>query len=122
MIHVTPTATSNLTDIYATISKAYARPPPSSSSSSSSSGEHDLQRELDGVKKTLHDTRRATSTDFVCLRVGGLAVGGKKSAGGGSGTPGKSGNGSGSGTGGSATIPRGNVGAGQSGEGTARVR
>lgn len=83
MIHVTPAATANLTDIYATISKAYAR-------NTASGGSDDLAKELDGVKKTLHDTRRATTTDFVCLRVppgqGAAKAKTSGSAGGGGGT------------------------------------
>lgn len=58
MIHVTPPASAVLSEIYATISEKYAR-----------AGQDDLQNELDAVKKSLYDTRRATLVDFLCLRV-----------------------------------------------------
>lgn len=61
MAYVTPTATTVLTDIYSTISKAYARP------SGSGSGD-ELQRELEGVKKTLYDSRKATQVEYICFR------------------------------------------------------
>lgn len=58
--HVTPVASAILTEVYAVISKAYMRPNPESGD--------ELQRELDAVKKTLYNSRKATSVDFMCLR------------------------------------------------------
>lgn len=57
--YVTPTASQTLTQIYAAISQAYTRRP---------GGTENLQLELDGVKRTLSDTRRATAIDFLCFR------------------------------------------------------
>ena len=57
--YVTPTASQTLTQIYAAISQAYTRKP---------GGNENLQLELDGVKRTLSDTRRATAIDFLCFR------------------------------------------------------
>ncbi|CED82783.1 Sec5 subunit of exocyst complex [Phaffia rhodozyma] len=58
--HVTPVASAILTEVYAVISKAYSRPV-------SESGD-ELQKELDAVKKTLYNSRKATSVEFMCLR------------------------------------------------------
>ena len=57
--HVTPAASQILTQIYGAISQAYSRKP---------GGAENLQQELDGVKKTLGETRRATAIDFLCFR------------------------------------------------------
>lgn len=57
--YVTPAASQTLTQIYAAISQAYTRRP---------GGTENLQLELDGVKRTLSDTRRATAIDFLCFR------------------------------------------------------
>ncbi|EJD54829.1 hypothetical protein AURDEDRAFT_179883 [Auricularia subglabra TFB-10046 SS5] len=57
--YVTPAASQTLTQIYAAISQAYTRKP---------GGTENLQLELDGVKRTLSDTRRATAIDFLCFR------------------------------------------------------
>ncbi|KAJ3878404.1 exocyst complex component sec5 [Lentinula edodes] len=56
--YVTPTAAKTLSDLYNKISQAYARRP----------GDENLQNHLDGVKKTLADTRRATGIEFLCFR------------------------------------------------------
>lgn len=55
----TPAAAKTLTEIYETISRAYQRRPGHA---------EDLQQELDGVKKTLNDTRRATQIEFLCFK------------------------------------------------------
>ncbi|KAG8685871.1 hypothetical protein FRC09_014486, partial [Ceratobasidium sp. 395] len=55
----TPAAVKTLTEIYETISRSYQRKPGQT---------EDLQRELDGVKKTLNDTRRATQIEFLCFK------------------------------------------------------
>jgi len=57
--YVTATASATLSELYTSISNAYKRP---------LGGEENLQAELDGVKRTLADTRRATSIDFMCFR------------------------------------------------------
>lgn len=56
--YVTPTAARTLSDLYNKISQAYARRP----------GDENLQANLDGVKKTLAETRRATGIEFLCFR------------------------------------------------------
>ncbi|KIL63509.1 hypothetical protein M378DRAFT_164391 [Amanita muscaria Koide BX008] len=56
--YVTPSAAKTLSDLYTTISQAYARRP----------GDENLQSHLDGVKKILAETRRATGIDFLCFR------------------------------------------------------
>ncbi|KAL0576081.1 Exocyst complex component S5 [Marasmius crinis-equi] len=56
--YVTPSAAKTLSDLYNKISQAYARRP----------GDENLQMNLDGVKKTLADTRRATGIEFLCFR------------------------------------------------------
>jgi len=56
----TPGAVKTLTEIYETISRAYQRKPGQT---------EDLQSELDGVKKTLNDTRRATQIEFLCFKM-----------------------------------------------------
>lgn len=71
--YVTPTAAKTLSDLYNKISQAYARRP----------GDENLQNHLDGVKKTLADTRRATGIEFLCFRqtktASARATGGGKS-------------------------------------------
>ncbi|KAG6827599.1 hypothetical protein H0H92_011172 [Tricholoma furcatifolium] len=57
--YVTPSAAKTLSDLYNKISQAYSRRP----------GDENLQSNLDGVKKTLADTRRATGIEFLCFRV-----------------------------------------------------
>ncbi|TFY51780.1 hypothetical protein EVG20_g10840, partial [Dentipellis fragilis] len=54
--YVPPPAAKTLADLYTTISQAYARRP----------GDENLQAHLDGVKRTLADTRRATGIEFLC--------------------------------------------------------
>ncbi|THH31004.1 hypothetical protein EUX98_g3179 [Antrodiella citrinella] len=56
--YVTPSAAKTLSDLYNKISQAYARKP----------GDENLQLHLDGVKKTLAETRRATGIEFLCFR------------------------------------------------------
>ncbi|KAF7430424.1 hypothetical protein PC9H_006131 [Pleurotus ostreatus] len=56
--YVTPTAAKTLSDLYNKISQAYAR----------RAGDENLQSNLDGVKKTLADSRRATGIEFLCFR------------------------------------------------------
>jgi len=56
--YVTPSAAKTLSDLYNKISQAYARRP----------GDENLQSNLDGVKKTLADTRRGTGIEFLCFR------------------------------------------------------
>jgi exocyst complex component 2 len=48
-----------LSDLYTKISQAYARRP----------GDENLQSNLDGVKRTLSETRRRTGIEFLCFRV-----------------------------------------------------
>ncbi|OCH93951.1 hypothetical protein OBBRIDRAFT_789821 [Obba rivulosa] len=56
--YVTSSADHTLSEIYTKISQAYARRP----------GDENLQAHLDGVKKTLADTRRATARQFLCFK------------------------------------------------------
>jgi exocyst complex component 2 len=56
--YVTGTAASQLTEIYQKISESYSRRP----------GDENLQFALDGVKRTLSDTRKATGIEFLCFR------------------------------------------------------
>lgn len=56
--YVTPPAQKTLSELYNKISQAYAR----------KSGDENLQQHLDGVKKTLAETRRATGIEFLCFR------------------------------------------------------
>jgi len=56
--YVTSSAAKTLSDLYNKISQAYSRRP----------GDENLQSNLDGVKKTLADTRRATGIEFLCFR------------------------------------------------------
>ena len=56
--YVTPTAAKTLSEVYNKISQAYSRRP----------GDENLQNNLDGVKKTLADSRRATGIEFLCFR------------------------------------------------------
>lgn len=59
--HVSPVANQTLQSIYSTISQSYYRKP-----SSNSAGE--LQQELEGLKRTLMASRRATALQFLCMR------------------------------------------------------
>ncbi|KAJ7770499.1 exocyst complex component sec5 [Mycena metata] len=68
--YVSPSAAKQLGDLYSTISKAYVKRP----------GEEELQGSLDGVKRTLADTRRATGIEFLCFRATKSASGDSKSA------------------------------------------
>ena len=57
--YVTPTANENLTKIYDTISQAYRRQKSSD----------DFHRELEGLKKLLGESRKATGLETVCFKV-----------------------------------------------------
>ncbi|KAG9046126.1 hypothetical protein FS842_000992 [Serendipita sp. 407] len=57
--YVNESANWTLKEVYTTISKAFTRRP---------GAEENLQRELDGVKQTLYDTRRITAIEFKCFR------------------------------------------------------
>ncbi|KAJ6571717.1 exocyst complex component Sec5-domain-containing protein [Mycena capillaripes] len=56
--YVSAAAAKQLSELYTNISKAYAKRP----------GDEGLQGSLDGVKKTLSETRRATGIEFLCFR------------------------------------------------------
>lgn len=56
--HVSTSAAKTLSELYTKISQAYQRRP----------GDENLQGNLDIVKKTLADTRRATGIEFLCFR------------------------------------------------------
>lgn len=57
--YVNKPASNTFTEIYTTISKAYQRRP---------GADGDLQKELDGVKRTLHETRRVTAIEYLCFK------------------------------------------------------
>lgn len=57
--YVTTNTGKLLSDLYTKISQAYARRP----------GDENLQSNLDGVKRTLGETRRRTGIEFLCFRV-----------------------------------------------------
>jgi len=59
--YVSPAASKTLAAIYNSISAAYSRRP-------GSTGGESLQKELEGVKRTLHDSRRATAIEFLCFK------------------------------------------------------
>ncbi|KAF9239346.1 exocyst complex component Sec5-domain-containing protein [Melanogaster broomeanus] len=56
--YVSPSAAKTLSELYNKISMAYARRP----------GDENLQGNLDSVKKTLAESRRATGIEFMCFR------------------------------------------------------
>jgi len=56
--HVTPAAADTLSNLYTKISQAYHRRP----------GDENFQANLDGVKKTLAETRRSTQREFLCFK------------------------------------------------------
>lgn len=56
--YVTSSAAKTLADLYNKISQAYSK----------RAGDENLQSNLDGVKKTLAETRRATGIEFLCFR------------------------------------------------------
>jgi len=68
--YVTPSAAKTLSDLYNKISQAYAR----------RTGDENLQSNLDGVKKTLAETRRATGIEFLCFRQTKERAGGASSS------------------------------------------
>ncbi|KAH7915050.1 exocyst complex component Sec5-domain-containing protein [Hygrophoropsis aurantiaca] len=57
--YVSPSAAKTLSELYNKISQAYARRP----------GDENLQGNLDSVKKTLAESRRATGIEFMCFRL-----------------------------------------------------
>lgn len=57
--YITSNTAKMLSDLYTKISQAYARRP----------GDENLQSNLDGVKRTLSETRRKTGIEFLCFRV-----------------------------------------------------
>ena len=57
--YITTNTGKILSDLYTKISQAYARRP----------GDENLQSNLDGVKRTLSETRRRTGIEFLCFRV-----------------------------------------------------
>ncbi|KDE09777.1 hypothetical protein MVLG_00177 [Microbotryum lychnidis-dioicae p1A1 Lamole] len=59
--HVSPLADSTLQSIYKTISQSYYRRPTPDSA-------QELQKELEGLKRTLVASRRATALQFLCFR------------------------------------------------------
>lgn len=56
--YVTSSAAKTLSDLYTQISHAYAK----------RAGDENLQLHLDGVKKILAESRRATGIEFLCFR------------------------------------------------------
>ena len=56
--HVTSNATEKLSSLYNKISQAYHRRP----------GDENFQVNLDGVKRTLAETRRSTQREFLCFK------------------------------------------------------
>lgn len=56
--YVSPPAAKTLSELYNKISQAYARRP----------GDENLQGNLDSVKRTLAESRRATGIEFMCFR------------------------------------------------------
>jgi len=68
--YVSPNAAKILSELYNRISQAYARRP----------GDENLQSNLDGVKKILAETRRATGIEFLCFRQPKLSSGSSRSA------------------------------------------
>ena len=56
--YVSSNAAKILSELYNKISQAYAR----------RTGDENLQSNLDGVKKILAETRRATGIEFLCFR------------------------------------------------------
>ncbi|KAK4055272.1 Exocyst complex component S5 [Microbotryomycetes sp. JL201] len=71
--HVSPHADSTLQSIYKTISQSYYRRPSPNSAT-------ELQTELEGLKRTLVASRRATALQFLCFRTssGGASKTGAK--------------------------------------------
>jgi exocyst complex component 2 len=59
--HVSPLADTTLQSIYKTISQSYYRRPTPNSAA-------ELQQELEGLKRTLVASRRATALQFLCWR------------------------------------------------------
>lgn len=60
-VHVSPIADATLQEIYRIISQAYAPP-------SAGDGNAELQKELEQLKMTLTQARRATALQFLCFR------------------------------------------------------
>jgi exocyst complex component 2 len=59
--HVSPLADQTLQSIYRTISQSYYRKP-------SANGAGELQQELEGLKRTLMASRRATALQFLAFK------------------------------------------------------
>ena len=68
--YVTPLAAGTLSELYNSISQSYNRRP----------GDENLQASLDGVKKILAETRRATGVEFLCFRQTKASTGGSGSS------------------------------------------
>jgi exocyst complex component 2 len=60
--HLTPRATSTLSEVYAAISQSYVRP------SDGGGGEDELQKGMEMVKRILSDSKRSTMVEFMCLK------------------------------------------------------
>lgn len=56
--YVSPPAAKTLAELYTKVSHAYVRRP----------GDENLQNNLDSVKRTLAESRRATGIEFMCFR------------------------------------------------------
>jgi exocyst complex component 2 len=61
--HLTPRATSTLSEVYAAISQSYVRP-----SDGVAGGEDELQKGMEMVKRILSDSKRSTMVEFMCLK------------------------------------------------------
>lgn len=70
--HVSPLADATLQSIYKTISQSYYRRPTPNSAT-------ELQAELEGLKRTLVASRRATTLQFLCFRAPSKSLGAKSS-------------------------------------------
>lgn len=66
--HVSPLADTTLQSIYKTISQSYYRRPTPNSAA-------ELQSELEGLKRTLVASRRATALQFLCFRAASKSAG-----------------------------------------------
>ena len=71
--HVSPLADSTLQSIYKTISQSYYRRPTPNSAA-------ELQSELEGLKRTLVASRRATALQFLCFRAASKSTGATSSS------------------------------------------
>lgn len=71
--HVSPLADTTLQSIYKTISQSYYRRPTPNSAA-------ELQSELEGLKRTLVASRRATALQFLCFRSASKSAGAASSS------------------------------------------